>query len=82
MHQSMLGAQPAYDMLSPKGRTGVNYAKHGHAFTENDWAAMVDFFDENLLGKKVDRTFDRFPTELELDTVGGPAPARRCKSRP
>lgn len=28
---------------------------------------MMDFFDKHLLGKKVDRTFDRFPTESELD---------------
>ena len=28
---------------------------------------MMDFFDKNLLGKKVDRSFDRFPTEKELD---------------
>jgi hypothetical protein len=82
VHQSMLGAEPAYDLLGAKNRMGVNYAKHGHAFTPDDWTAMMDFFDKNLMGKKVDRTFDRFPTEQELDAVCGPAPARPCKSRP
>ena len=48
-------------------RLGVNYAKHGHAFTAEDWTAMMDFFDKNLLGKKIDRTFERFPAEKELD---------------
>jgi len=27
----------------------------------------MDFFDKYSRGKKVDRTFDRFPTEAELD---------------
>ena len=28
---------------------------------------MLDFFNKHLRGKPVDRTFDRFPTEQELD---------------
>ena len=67
VRQSILGAQPAYALLDAKDRLGVNYAQHGHAFTADDWAAMMDFFDKNLLGKRVDRAFDRFPTESELD---------------
>jgi hypothetical protein len=82
VHQSMIAAEPVYDLLGATGRIGVNYAKHGHAFTEDDWTAMMDFFDKNLLGKKIERTFDRFPTVQELDAVCGPAPARPCKSRP
>jgi hypothetical protein len=62
VRQSILGAQPAYDLFGAKERLGVNYARHGHAFTAEDWTAMMDFFDKHLLGKKVDRTFDRFPT--------------------
>lgn len=69
VQQSILGAQPAYELFGVKDHLGVNYAQHGHAFTAEDWAAMMDFFDKNLLGKKVDRTFDRFPTESELDTA-------------
>ena len=30
-------------------------------------SAMMDFFDKNLRAKKLDRMFDRFPTERELD---------------
>jgi hypothetical protein len=67
VRQSILGAQPAYALFGAKQHLGVNYAKHGHAFTAEDWAAIMDFFDKNLLGKKIDRTFDRFPTEAELD---------------
>jgi hypothetical protein len=61
VHQSILGAQPAYALFDAKDRLGVNYAKHGHAFTAEDWNAIMDFFDKHLLGKKIDRTFDRFP---------------------
>jgi (4-O-methyl)-D-glucuronate---lignin esterase len=60
---SIDAAQPAYDLLGAKGRLGVNYANHGHAFTAEDWTAMMDFFDKHARGKKVDRTFDHFPAE-------------------
>jgi hypothetical protein len=69
VEQSILGAQPAYALLGAKDHLGVNYAQHGHAFTAEDWAAMMDFFDKHLRGTKVDRAFDRFPTEAELDAA-------------
>ena len=75
VRHSILGAQPAYALYNAKDRLGVNYAKHGHAFTADDWTAMMDFFDRDLLGKKVDRTFDRFPTEKELDEAAAAAAA-------
>ncbi len=65
VRQSILGARPAYQLFNAKDRLGVNYAKHGHAFTEEDWTAMMDFFDKHLRGKKIDRTFDRFPAERQ-----------------
>jgi hypothetical protein len=58
VRQSILGAQPAYALFEAKDRLGVNYAKHGHAFTAEDWTAMMDFFDKHLRGKKIDRTFE------------------------
>jgi hypothetical protein len=58
VRQSILGAQPAYALFNAKDRLGVNYAKHGHAFTAEDWTAMMDFFDKHLRGKKIDRTFE------------------------
>ncbi len=67
VRQSILGAQPAYALYGAKDHLGVNYAKHGHAFTADDWSAMMDFFDKHARGKKIDRAFDRFPTEQELD---------------
>jgi hypothetical protein len=73
VRQSFLGAQPAYELYGMKDRLGVNYANHGHAFTADDWNAMMDFFDKHLRGKKIDRAFDRFPAEQELDAA---APGR------
>ena len=69
VRQSMLGARPAYALLGAPDRLGVNFAHHGHAFTPDDWAAMLDFFDRHLRGKPTDRSFDRFPTEQELDAA-------------
>jgi hypothetical protein len=69
VRQSMLGARPAYALLGAADRLGVNFAHHGHAFTPDDWTAMLDFFDRHLRGKPTDRSFDRFPTEQELDAA-------------
>lgn len=77
VRQSILGAQPAYSLFGVKDNLGLNYAHHGHAFTAEDWTAMLDFFDKTARGKKVDRTFDRFPTEKELDEAAAAAPAGR-----
>ncbi|MDX1981746.1 MAG: hypothetical protein SFV51_15865, partial [Bryobacteraceae bacterium] len=45
---SINGALPAYDLYRARDRLGVNYAKHGHAFTEEDWTAMLDFAARHL----------------------------------
>ena len=69
VRQSILGARPAYALFGATDRLGVNYAHHGHAFTADDWMAMLDFFDMHLRGRPLTRTFDRFPTEAELDAA-------------
>jgi hypothetical protein len=58
--QTILAARPAYELLRVPDRLGVNYAKHGHAFTQDDWTALMDFADKHLRGLKVDRKFDQF----------------------
>jgi len=73
VRQSMLGARPAYALLGAEDRLGVNFAHHGHAFTPEDWTAMLDFFDKHLRGKPIDRPFNRFPTEQELDAAAAAA---------
>jgi hypothetical protein len=80
--QTILGAQPAYELFGAKDRLGVNYSKHGHAVTAEDWTAMLDFFDKYLRGRKIDRTFDRFPTEAELDAALAAAAAAQKAASP
>jgi hypothetical protein len=79
VHQSFMGARPAYALLGAANHLGVNYANHGHAFTAEDWTAMMDFFDKYLLGKPVDRTFTKVPTEKELDEALAALPGRGAK---
>ena len=69
VRQTIQAARPAYEFLGTPSRLGVNYAKHGHAFTADDWTAMLDFADKHLRGMQVDRNFDQFPTEQELDAA-------------
>jgi hypothetical protein len=57
---SILAARSAYSLLGVPDRLGVHYSNHGHAFTGEDWTAMLDFFDKTLRGKPVEQTFDHF----------------------
>ena len=59
--QAIAGAKRAYDLLGASQRLGVHYAAHRHALTDEDWAALLDFSDQQLLGKTVTRRFDQFP---------------------
>jgi len=49
--------------------------------SNDDWTAMMDFFDKYLLGRKIDRSFGRFPTEKELDDAAQAAAAGRGGGR-
>jgi hypothetical protein len=62
-------ARPAYTLLGATDRLGVHFARHGHAFTPDDWTALLDFFDMHQRGTSTERRFDRFPTEQELDAA-------------
>jgi hypothetical protein len=66
---SIMGAQPVYELLGAKGNLGVHYSHHGHAFTAEDWTALMDFFDKTSRGMKVEKTFDHFLTEAEADAA-------------
>jgi len=67
--RSIEGAQPVYEFLGAKGNLGVHYSHHGHAFTAEDWTALMDFFDKTSRGMKVEQTFDRFPTDAEIEAA-------------
>jgi hypothetical protein len=81
VRQTLLGAKPAYALFGAEDRLGVNYAHHGHAFTQEDWTAIMDFADKHLRGMNVDRTFNHFPTETELDAAAAAAKAASSTSK-
>jgi hypothetical protein len=60
---SYFAALPVYKFLDAGDRLGINYRPGGHAFTPEDWKAILDFADANLLGKHASRRFDQFPPE-------------------
>lgn len=60
VEQSFRGARPVYELLGVPQKLGVHYAKHGHEFAAEDWAALLDFADQQLSGKTVSRRFDQF----------------------
>jgi hypothetical protein len=67
--QSFIAAQPAYGLFGAVEKLGVNYARHAHAFTAEDWTAMIDFADVHLRGAKATRTFDRFISMQEREAA-------------
>lgn len=79
--QTLNGAQPAYDLLGAKQRLGVNFAAHGHAFTAEDWTAMLDFADWHWRGKQPAKRFDAYPSDAELDAALAKAKAAAAASK-
>jgi hypothetical protein len=57
---SVQGAKPVYALLGAADRLGVNYANHGHAYTSEDSAALMDFADKHLRNRPIERQFDKF----------------------
>jgi hypothetical protein len=44
---SVEAAQKVYEFLGAGDNLAVHYSHHAHAFTEEDWNAMMDFFDKH-----------------------------------
>jgi len=66
--QTVLAAKPVYEFLGVNpDRIGVNYEKHRHMLTADDWNAALDFADQQLRGPDHGRTFDHFPPD-EIST--------------
>jgi hypothetical protein len=60
---SYLAALPVYRFLHADDALGINYRPGTHAFTPEDWQAVLDFADSRLLGRQVARRFDQFPPD-------------------
>jgi hypothetical protein len=48
VRKSVEGAAPVYELLGAKDKLAVNYEGHGHAFTKDDWEALMDFADSKI----------------------------------
>ena len=59
---SFEAAYKVYDFLGDRKNLGIHYSHHPHAFTDEDWTAMMDFMDWRLRGMPSDKTFDTFLT--------------------
>jgi hypothetical protein len=70
VRQSWLAARPAYELLGATNRLGVNWAERPHGMVQDDWDALLAFADKHLLGKPVDRRFDRFPADSDPAAPG------------
>jgi len=58
--QSYRGAKPVYALLGVPAHLGVNFRPGGHRLDPEDWRAILDFADQQLRGRKVDRRFDTY----------------------
>ena len=64
--QSFIAAKPVYEFLGVPDHLGVHFRPGGHAFTEDDWEAILDFADQRLRGLAAAESFDRFPPPEQL----------------
>ncbi len=59
---SFKAALPAYELTGAKDHLGVHYSHHAHAFTDEDWTALMDFSDKFGRKMPVAASFNRFLT--------------------
>ncbi len=62
VEHSIRAAWTAYALLNAQDKLGVHYSHHAHAFTGEDWTALMDFADQNLRGMTSSKSFDHFLT--------------------
>lgn len=66
VRRSIEAARPVYALYGASpDRLGIHYSHHPHAFTAEDWTAMMDFADKYLRGMPSTATFDHFLTVEE-----------------
>jgi hypothetical protein len=70
--KSIEAARPIYALYGESpDRMGIHYSHHPHAFTTEDWTAMMDFADKHLRGMASTKTFDHFLTMDERKAAVG-----------
>jgi hypothetical protein len=56
-------AQSVYEFLGTPERQGIHWREGGHAQSDIDWMALLDFCDVHVRGVARDRSFDALPFE-------------------
>jgi len=69
VRHSIEGARPAYELLGAGDRIAVNYANHAHAFTPDDWTALMDFAGRHNSAAYNVRTFGATGDGTTKDTA-------------
>ena len=71
-----LAAREVFDFLGAADRIGIHFREGGHDHGPADWSVLMDFADRTLMGKPVDRSFDRlaFPTDPTSYSWRAPPP--------
>ena len=86
VEKSIEAAWPVYELYGKKQNLGIHYSHHAHAFTDEDWTAMMDFADKTLRGMPSSETFDHFLTmdqrQAAKARVAATAPQRPAAQRP
>ena len=59
--QTYLGAKPVYQFLNADQNLGLNFRAGSHGMTSEDWSALLDFADQNLMKKGGTKKFDVIP---------------------
>jgi glucuronyl esterase-like protein len=59
-------AKPVYALLGADQAIGLNFRTGSHGMTAEDWSAVLDFADQNLLKKAGTRKFDVIPPADQL----------------
>jgi hypothetical protein len=63
LKQCYLAAKPVYEFLGVPEKLGIHFRPGKHNLADEDWQAVLDFADQQLMGKKVDRRFDELPPD-------------------
>ena len=61
--QSYLASKPVYALLGVPDHLGINFRPGPHRLAPEDWAAVLDFADQQLRGKPGQRVFDQLPSD-------------------
>ena len=64
--QSYLAAKPVYALLGVPDHLGVNFRPGAHLLAPEDWTALLDFADQQLRHRDVQRRFDQLPPAEQL----------------